>query len=94
MSMKMDENEKLKEFLLKFKCILCQLKMSDAEIRDEDIICMLLLALPNWNSDNIFRELTSWVNLDFVKARLRIEAEKRKETDKRENQQHLCRISQ
>ena len=81
--MKMDENKKLEEFVLKFECILCQLKMSSAEIRDENTMhitfCLTKLyeTVVTFFLENLPAEN---VNLDFVKARLRTEAEKRKET--------------
>lgn len=92
MSMKMEENEKLEDFLLKFDRILCQLKTSGAEIRDEDTICTLLLALPK-SYETVVTVLENLpvenMNLNFVKARLRIEAEKKKETGKNQEESKL-----
>lgn len=82
MSMKMEENEKLEDFILKFDRVLCQLKTSGAEMKEEDTICILLLALPKSYETvvTVLENLPSEnMNLDSVKARLRIEAEKRKE---------------
>lgn len=73
MAMKMKENEKLEDFLMKFDHILCQLKTLGAEIKEEDTICTLLLALRKLYEtvvtilENLPVENT---NLDFIKRRL------------------------
>jgi len=80
--MKMEENEKLEDFILKFDHVLCQLKTSSAEIKEEDTICTLLLALPKQYETvvTVLENLpTENLSLDFVKAKLRTEAEKKKE---------------
>lgn len=82
MSMKMEENEKIEDFLLKFNRVLCQLKTSGAEIKEEDTVCMLLLALPK-SYETVVTVLenlpTENLNMDFIKAKLRTEAEKKQE---------------
>lgn len=82
MSMKMKENEKLEDFLMKFDHILCKLKTSGAEIKEEDTICTLLLALPK-SYETVMTVLENSpvenINLDFIKAKLRMEAEKKEE---------------
>ena len=82
MSIKMEENEKIEDFLLKFDRVLCQLKTSGAEIKEEDTIYMLLLALPK-SYETVVTILENLpiesLNMDFIKAKLRTEAEKKKE---------------
>lgn len=84
MSMKMNEREKLKEFLSKFDHVLCQLKSSGAEIKEEDAICKLLLALPK-SYETVVTVLENMaiktLDMNYVKTRLRIDSEKRKEND-------------
>jgi len=80
----MNEGEKLDEFLSKFEHVLCQLKSSGVEIKDKDAICTLLLALPkSYETVVTVLENTSAeiLNMDYVKTKLRIESEKRKEND-------------
>lgn len=89
MSMKMRENEKLEDFLIKFDHILCQLKTSGAEVKEQDTICTLLLALPK-SYETVVTVLENSpvenINLDFIKARLRTEAEKKKEISESQNE--------
>lgn len=84
MSMKMNEGEKLEDFLSKFDHVVCQLKSSGAEIKEEDAICTLFLALPKSYEtmvtvlENMAMET---LDMNYVKTRLRIDSEKRKEND-------------
>lgn len=82
MSMKMNEGEKLEEFLSKFDRVLCQLKSSGAEIKEEDV-CTLLLALPE-SYETVVTVLenmaTEMLDLNYVKTRLKIESEKKIES--------------
>lgn len=45
-TMKLNEGENLEEFILRFEQVLHQLRATGAEMKDEDAICNLLLALP------------------------------------------------
>lgn len=89
MSMKTDANEKLEDFLSKFDHVLCQLRTSGADIKDEDVICTLLLALPK-SHETVVTVLENFpaekIDLDFVKARLRAEAEKKNEIDRSQDE--------
>ncbi|KMQ88684.1 copia protein [Lasius niger] len=82
--MKMNEGEKLEGFLSKFDHVLCQLKSSGAEIKEEDAICTLLLALPK-SYETVVTVLENMavetLDMNYVKTRLRIDSEKRKEND-------------
>lgn len=82
MSMKMNEEEKLDDFLSKFEHVLCQLKSSGAEVKEEDAICTLLLALLK-SYETIVTVLENMasetLDLNYVKTRLRIDSEKKKE---------------
>lgn len=88
MSMKMDANEKLEDFLSKFDHVLCQLRTSGADIKD-DVICILLLALPK-SHETVVTVLENFpaekIDLDFVKARLRAEVEKKNEVDRSQDE--------
>lgn len=81
MSLKMEETEKLESFLLRFDHTLSQLKSSGAEINEQDTVCTLLLALPK-SYETVVTVLENLppesINMDFVKERLKTEAEKRK----------------
>lgn len=84
MSMKMNEEEKLDDFLSRFEHVLCQLKSSGAEIKEEDTICTLLLALPKSYETivTILENMASeTLDLNYVKTRLRIDSEKKKENN-------------
>lgn len=79
----MNEREKLKEFLSKLDHVLCQLKSSGAEIKEKNAICTLLLALPkSYEIVTILENVAiETLNMNYVKTRLRIDSEKRKEND-------------
>lgn len=88
MSMKMNEGENLNDFLSKFEHVLCQLKSSGAEVKEEDAICTLLLALPK-SYETIVTILENMaietLDLNYVKTKLRIDSEKKKENDGDQN---------
>lgn len=80
MSLKMEETDKLDDFILNFDHTLSQLKSSGAEISDQDTVCTLLLALPR-SYETVVTVLENLpaesINMDFVKMRLKTKAEKR-----------------
>lgn len=89
MLIKMNEGEKLEDFLSKFDHLLCQLKSSGTEVKEEDAICTLLLALPKLYEtvvtvlENMAIET---LDLNYVKTRLKIDFEKRKENNGNQNE--------
>lgn len=89
MSMKMNEGEKLDDFISRFEHVLCQLKSSGAEVKEEDAICTLLLALPK-SYETIVTVLENMaietLDLNYVKTKLKIDSEKKKESDGDQNE--------
>lgn len=86
LSMKLNEGECLDEFVLKFEEIVRQLKSTGTEMKDEDIVCNLLLCLPeSYNTVVTVLENLPKEDLTFevVKRKLRAEAEKRNLTHKK-----------
>jgi len=74
---------KLEDFILKFDHVLCQLRTSGAEMKEEDTICTLFLALLPKQYETVITVLEILpienLNLDFVKAKLITEAEKKRD---------------
>lgn len=89
MSMKMNEGEKLDDFISRFEHVLCQLKSSGAEVKEEDAICTLLLALPKSYETivTVLENMTAeTLDLNYVKTKLKIDSEKKKENDGEQNE--------
>lgn len=90
MAMKMNEGEKLEDFLSKFDHVLCQLKSSGVEIKEEVAICTLLFALPK-SYETVMRVIENMemetLDMNYVKTRLKIDSEKRKENNREEDKQ-------
>lgn len=84
----MNEKEKLSDFTTRFEHILCQLKSSRAEVKEEDAICTLLFALPK-SYETIVTVLENMaietLDLNYVKTKLKIDSEKKKENDDDQN---------
>ncbi|KRT79525.1 hypothetical protein AMK59_7638 [Oryctes borbonicus] len=81
MSIKLTEPDNLEVFLGEFDNIIRQLKATGAEVKDEDIVCNLLLAMPK-EFDTVVTILenlpASELTLDAAKAKLRAEIEKKR----------------
>lgn len=81
MTMKLTDVSKLEEFLAEFDLVINQLKATGAEINDEDIVCNLLMAMPQ-SFETVVTILENTpaniLTIDFVKAKLRAEVERRK----------------
>lgn len=81
MAMKLIDVYKLEDFLAEFDLTINQLRATGADLRDQDIICNLLMAMPP-SFETVVTILenspSNILTLDFVKARLRSEVEKRK----------------
>lgn len=79
-SMKLSEGESVDTFLRNFDEVVRQLKSTGAELKDDDIICNLLLSLPK-SFEVVVTVIenmpTESLTLEFVKSKLRAEEEKR-----------------
>lgn len=87
MQLKLSEGEDLDKFLLQFDNTVYQLKATGAEIKEKDLVCNLLMALPESFETlvTIIENMPSdKINLDLVKSKLRAEVEKRRTTQKHE----------
>lgn len=73
LTLKMKEDDNLEAHLLKFDKILRNLKSVGAKMEEEDIICQLLLSLPE-NYDSVVTALETMkaeeLTMEFVKGRL------------------------
>lgn len=73
LSLKMNDNENLDDHLLKFEKILRNLKSVGAKMEEEDIICQLLLSLPE-TFESVVTALETMkaeeLTMEFVKGRL------------------------
>ncbi|KAF2895452.1 hypothetical protein ILUMI_10724 [Ignelater luminosus] len=81
MTLKMEEDQDLDEFLINFDELVRQLKVTGAEIKDEDVVCNLLIAMPKQFETviTILENLPSeQLTLSVVKSKLRAEVERRK----------------
>lgn len=80
-SMKLSEGENLDEFLVKFDEIVGQLKNAGTDMKEQDVVCNLLMSLPK-SYEIIVSVLENLsedsLTLDFVKSKLKAENEKRK----------------
>ena len=80
MSLKLQENENLDEFIGRFDDTLCRLRASGVEVKEEDAVGSLLMSLPK-SYEAVVTVLENLpekdANLDFVKSKLRSEAEKK-----------------
>lgn len=81
MSMKLSDIFKLEEFLSEFDLVVRQLEASGVDLKEQDIVCTLLLAMPK-NLETIVNIIESVpadnLTVDFVKSKLRAEVERRK----------------
>lgn len=84
MNMKLQKESDLEMFLLEFEEIIRQLKVTGAELKEEDLICTLLLAMPP-SFETVITILENMKNdeltLEVAKNKLRGEIERRKATD-------------
>lgn len=83
-SMKLKNINDLEEFLTEFDEVIRQLKATGVEVKDEDIICNLLLAMPP-SVETIITILENMdpkdLTINLVKTKLRAEIERRKATN-------------
>lgn len=81
MGMKMKENENQECFLGDFEEVIRQLKVAGAECKEEDMVCILLLAMPK-SFETVLTILENVpptdLTIDLVKTKLRAEVERRK----------------
>lgn len=80
MQVKLEENEDIDILIKRFDNLLCQLRASGVQVKEEDAVCQLLLSLPK-TYETVVTVLENLppkeVTLEFVKSKLRIESEKR-----------------
>lgn len=81
MSLKMKEGDDIESFLLKFDGVVHELKATGADIKEEDLACNLLMALP-MSFQTIVTIIENMepekVTIEFIKTKLRTEIEKRR----------------
>lgn len=77
-SMRLKEGENMETFLRQFDDTKNKLEAAGGELKEQDVICSLLLALPkSYETVVAVLENKEDVTLDFVKAKLKEEAEKK-----------------
>lgn len=79
LSMKLKENESLETFIQEFEEVVRQLKATETEVSDQDLICNILLSLPK-SYETLVTVIENMPGLTFeiVKKKLISEYEKRK----------------
>lgn len=80
LSMRLGEGEDVHSFLMKFEEVVRQLKAAGSELKDQDIICTLLLSLPKSFETfvTVIENISSTeLTYELVKNKLLAEAEKR-----------------